>query len=107
MKWTVYAIRHKDSKVGKDLFVGHFVYNNRQLGKTLKIVLWSHKQIAEERGTKNVSGFKLHRRMIETGPENWKIVVLGGSRSSDAVRELEREAHKILNADLNEWIRAR
>ena len=24
MKWAVYVIHHKDSKVGRDLFVGHF-----------------------------------------------------------------------------------
>ena len=107
MKWTVYAIRHKDSKVGKDLFVGHFACDSSILRKTLKEVLRIHKQKAEERGRKNVAGFKLHRRMIEIGPENWKIVVLGSAMSGYGVRELEREARKILNADLNEWIRAR
>ena len=71
------------------------------------MMLWTHKQIAEERGRKNVAGFKLHRRMIEIGPENWKIVSLAGARSRDEVRELESEARKILNADLNEWVRAR
>ena len=107
MEWKVYAIRHKDSKVGKDLFVGHFACESSTLRKTLKKVLRIHKQKAEERGRMNVAGFKLHRRMIEIGPENWKIVVLGGAMSSDEVRELESEARKILNADLNEWIRAR
>ena len=107
MKWAVYAIRHKDSKVGKDLFVGHLAYENRRLGKTLKMMLWTHKQIAEERGRKNEVGFKLHRRMIEIGPENWKIVALEGARSRDEVRESVKEAQKILGADLNEWIRAR
>ena len=105
MKWAVYMIRHKDSKVGKDLFVGHLAYGNRQLGKTLKMMLWTHKQLAEERRRKNEPCFKLHKRMVEIGPENWKIVSLGGARSSDAVRELESEASKMFNADLNEWVR--
>ena len=105
MKWAVYVIRHKDSKVGKDLFVGHLAYGNRQLGKSLKMMLWTHKQIAEERGRKNVAGFKIHRRMIEIGPEKGKIVSLAGERTRDAVRELESEARKMLGADLNEWVR--
>ena len=107
MEWKVYAIRHKDSKVGKDLFVGHFACDSSILGKTLKKVLKIHKQKAKERGRKNMAGFKLHRRMIEIGPENWKIVVLRGAMSSDEVRELETASRKILNADLNEWIRVR
>ena len=108
MKWTVYAIRPaKDSEVGKDIFIGHFACNSSTLRKTLKKVLRTHKQIAEERGRKNVAGFKFHRRMIEIGPENWKIVPLAVARSSNEVRELETESRKILNADLNEWIRAR
>ena len=100
-------IRHKDSMVGKDLFVGHLAYENRRLGKTLKMMLWTHKQIAEDRGFRNVAGFRLHKRMIEIGPENWKIVALEGARTSDEVRELESEAQKMLGADLNEWIRER
>ena len=107
MKWAVYVIRHKDSKVGKDLFVGHLAYGNRQLGKTLKMMLWTHKQIAEERGRRNVAGFKLHRRMIEIGPENWKIVALEGARAKDEVREAETAVRKFLNADLNEWVRTK
>ena len=99
MKWAVYLIRHKDSKVGKDLFVGHLGYGNRQLGKTLKMMLWTHRQIAEERGRKNEACFKLHKRMIEIGPEIWKIVALEGARSSDEVREAETASRKILKAD--------
>ena len=107
MKWAVYAIRHKDSEVGRDIFVGHLAYCNRQLGKNLKAMLRIHKQIAEERGRKNVDGFKLHRRMIEIGPEKWKIVALKGARTNDEVRELLRATCEFLNADLNEWVRAR
>ena len=104
MKWAVYMIRlAKYSEVGKNIFVGHFAHENRNLGKSLKMMLRTHKQIAEERGRKNVAGFKLHRRMIEVGPEKREIVVLAGSRSSDEVRELETASRKILNADLNEW----
>ena len=105
MKWAVYVIRHKDSKAGKDLFVGHLAYGNRQLGKTLKRMLWTHKQLAEERGRKNEACFKLHKRMLEIGRQNWKIVSLEGARSSDEVRELERATRKMLGADLNEWVR--
>ena len=70
-------------------------------------MLWTHKQIAEERGRKNVADFKLHKRMLEIGPENWKIVALEGAISSDEVRKLEKSTRKTLNADLNEWVRAR
>ena len=107
MKWVVYVIRHKDSKVGRDLFVGHSAYINRQLGNILKIVLWTHKQVAEERGRKNVAGFKLHKRMVEIGPENWKIVALEGARSSDEAMELVKATCEFLDADLNEWVRER
>ena len=107
MEWKVYAIRHKDSKVGKDLFVGHFACGNRNLGKSLKMMLRIHKQIAEERGRKNVDGFRLHKRMIEIGPENWKIVVLSGERSGHEAMEAVKEICEFLDADLNDWVRAR
>ena len=106
MKWVVYVIRPaKDFEVGKDIFVGHFAYENRNLGKSLKMMLWTHKQIAEERGRKNVAGFKLHRRMIETGPEGWKIMWLEIARSRDEILEVVKETQKLFGGDLNEWIR--
>ena len=109
MKWAVYVIRPaKDSEVGEDIFVGHLAYENRNLGKSLKRTLRTHKQIAEERGRGNRRTepcFKLHRRMVEIGPENWKIVPLvGGVRSSDEVRVLESDAFKLLGGDLNGWV---
>ena len=103
MKWAVYLIRHKDSKVGKDLYVGHLAYGSDKLGKSLKRKLLTHKQLAEERGRKNEAGFKLHKRMLEIGLENWKIVSLEGASSSDVAKELEITTRKMLNADLNEW----
>ena len=45
MKWAVYVIRHKDSKVGKDVYVGHLAYSIGKLGKTLKRRLKTHKQL--------------------------------------------------------------
>ena len=85
----------------------HSAYFNRQLGNILKIVLWTHKQVAEEHGRKNVAGFKLHKRMVEIGPENWKIVALEGARSSDEAMELVKATCEFLDADLNEWVRER
>ena len=70
-------------------------------------MLWTHKQVAEERGRKNVAGFKLHKRMVEIGPEKWKIVALEGARSRDEAMELVKATCEFLDADLNEWVRAR
>ena len=91
----------------KKNFVGRFASENCNLGKSLKMILWTHKQIAEERGRKNVAGFKLHRCMIETGPENWKIVVLSVERSGHEAMEAIKEICEFLDADLNDWVRVR
>ena len=108
MKWAVYVIRRKGSKNGKDLFVGHLAHGDRQVGKALKTTLRTHMQIAEERSRGNrrtEACFRLHKRMIETGPESWKIVALVGARTNHDVRELETATRNFLNADLNEWVR--
>ena len=38
---------------------------------------------------------------------NWKIVALAGARSSDEAMEVVKETCEFLDADLNEWVRAR
>ena len=105
MKWAIYLIRHKDSKAGKDLYVGHLAYVEGKLGKTLKRRLKTHKQLAEERGRGNEAGFKLHKRMVSIGLENWEIVPLAAASTSDEVVELGEMTRALFNADLNEWYR--
>ena len=107
MNWAVYVIHREGSKVGKDLFVGHLAHGDRrQLGKALKITLQTHMEMAEERGRGVTEAcFKLHKRMIETGPESWKIIAPVSARTNHEVRERETMTRNLLNADLNEWVR--
>ena len=105
MKWAVYLIRHKDTKAGKDVYVGHLAYVEGKLGKILKERLKTHKQLAEERGRGNEAGFKLHKRIFEVGPENWEIKPLAGVRTSDEAKEEEEMTRALFNTDLNEWVR--
>ena len=114
MNWVVYVIHREGSEVGKDLFVGHLAHGDRRhLGEALKTTLRTHMEMAEERG-RGAAGtegpeacFKLHKRMIETGPEGWKIFAPTGARTSHEVRELETMTRNLFNADLNEWVRLR
>ena len=104
MKWAIYLIRHKDSKAGKDLYVGHLAYGEGKLGKTLKERLLTHKQLAEERGGGNEAGFKLHKRIFKVGPENWIIKPLASTSTNDEVVELEEMTRALLRPDLNDWV---
>ena len=96
MKWIVYLIRLKDSEAGKDVYVGVTVL-------PLERRLLTHKQLAEERGSRNEAGFELYKRMQEVGPENWEIEPLESASSSDEAKEAEIMTRNLFNADLNEW----
>ena len=97
--YTVYVIRHKDSKVGKDVYFG------RTLLQPLYKVLLNIKLLAEERGSRNESGTEFFKRMQAVGLENWKIVPLAGARSYDEAKDLWKMSREMLNADLNKLLR--
>ena len=110
MKWAVYVIRHKDSKVGKDLYVGHLAYRmgRGKIRKYFEEKLSVKKRMSEKCGSRDRSGTELYKRMPEVGLEKWRIVPLvAGVRSRDEALETVKTTRNFLNADLNEWFRPR
>ena len=89
---TVYMIYNKNSKNGKDSYVG-------STSQCLERRLSDHKSHAKQKqNEKN----KFYRRMLEVGLENWEIVpLLTLECTRDEIRAFEQEWADLLEADLN------
>ena len=89
---TVYLLHSKNSKNGKDSYVG-------STSQKLERRLAAHRYRALLPGNENN---KLYRRMREVGLENWEIVpLLTLECTRDEIRAFEREWADLLEADLN------
>ena len=108
MKWAVYLIRHKDTKAGKDVYVGRLEYRGDELERSLKRRLEIKKQYIErdwDRGIRIKPDFELYKRMQEAGLENWEIVPLANVNSYDDSKALVKMMRDVFKPDLNEFWR--
>ena len=89
---TVYLLHNKNSKTGKDSYVG-------STAQSLARRLTAHRSAASRPGTENN---RLYRRMREVELKNWVIRLLDTTTcSNDDLRKLERKWCEKLCSDLN------
>ena len=89
---TVYMIHNRNSKTGKDTYVG-------STSQSLEKRLSEHKSNTKKKQNEKC---KLYKRMLEVGLENWEIVpLLTLECTRDEIRAFEREWADLLEADLN------
>ena len=89
---TVYMIHNKNSKNGKDSYVG-------STSQSIENRLSDHKRHEKQKQNENN---KLYRRMRKVGLENWEIVpLLTLECTRDEIRAFEREWADLLEADLD------